>query len=134
MQVGSDVREDGSAGATEPAGARRWISWRKDKVHSTTSLHFFRFSSSADCDDVTKDVINAKPSADCDDVTKDVINAKPSADCDDVTKDVINAKTSADCPARRRFISFASLHLLIVMTSRLMSSQLIPYLAHLLNC
>ncbi|KZV55321.1 hypothetical protein F511_18853 [Dorcoceras hygrometricum] len=26
MKVGSDVREDGSAGATEPAGAQRWIS------------------------------------------------------------------------------------------------------------
>ncbi|KZV24438.1 hypothetical protein F511_20419 [Dorcoceras hygrometricum] len=34
MQVGLDVRENGSAGATEPAGAQRWISWRKDKVHN----------------------------------------------------------------------------------------------------
>ncbi|KZV53139.1 hypothetical protein F511_16474 [Dorcoceras hygrometricum] len=38
---------------------------------------------------------------------------KPSADCDDVTDDVINAKPSADSSARRRFIFFTSLYLLI---------------------
>ncbi|KZV40503.1 pentatricopeptide repeat-containing protein mitochondrial [Dorcoceras hygrometricum] len=38
---------------------------------------------------------------------------KPSAEYDDVTDDVINAKPSADSSARRRFISFSSLHLLI---------------------
>ncbi|KZV34585.1 hypothetical protein F511_23220 [Dorcoceras hygrometricum] len=38
---------------------------------------------------------------------------KPSAEYDDVTDDVINTKPSADSSARRRFISFTSLHLLI---------------------
>ncbi|KZV24440.1 hypothetical protein F511_20421 [Dorcoceras hygrometricum] len=42
MQVGSDVREDGSAGATKPAGVQRWISWRKDKVHSWFGLSLRR--------------------------------------------------------------------------------------------
>ncbi|KZV42841.1 leucine-rich repeat receptor-like protein kinase [Dorcoceras hygrometricum] len=65
---------------------------------------------SAEYDDVTDDVINAKPSAEYDDVTDEVINAKPSAECDDV----INGNSSADSSARRRFISFASLHLLIL--------------------
>ncbi|KZV50290.1 DNA binding protein [Dorcoceras hygrometricum] len=38
---------------------------------------------------------------------------KPSAEYDDVTDDVINANPSADLSARRRFNSFAFLHLLI---------------------
>ncbi|KZV21091.1 hypothetical protein F511_35692 [Dorcoceras hygrometricum] len=38
MQVGSDVREDVSAGATEPAGAQRWISWRKDVNESDVNV------------------------------------------------------------------------------------------------
>ncbi|KZV32235.1 hypothetical protein F511_27335 [Dorcoceras hygrometricum] len=48
-----------------------------------------------------------------------VWSLKPSAEYDDVTDDVINTNPSDDS------------QLLIVMTSRLMSSQLIPYLAHL---
>ncbi|KZV42563.1 hypothetical protein F511_35803 [Dorcoceras hygrometricum] len=42
---------------------------------------------------------------------------KPSAEYDDVTDDIINANSSADSPARRRFISFASLHLLILIAN-----------------
>ncbi|KZT75853.1 hypothetical protein F511_47122 [Dorcoceras hygrometricum] len=42
---------------------------------------------------------------------------KPSAEYDDVTDDVINANPSADSSTRRRFISFASLHLLILIAN-----------------
>ncbi|KZV53609.1 hypothetical protein F511_12000 [Dorcoceras hygrometricum] len=55
---------------------------------------------------------------------------KPSAEYDDVTDDVISTNPSAE---RRRFSVCASLHLLIVMTSRLMSSQLNPYRAQLFS-
>ncbi|KZV24075.1 hypothetical protein F511_26941 [Dorcoceras hygrometricum] len=75
-------------------------------------------SSSADCDDITADVIIADPAlallystADCDDITADVIIADPAlallystADCDDITADVIIADpalallySTADC-------------------------------------
>ncbi|KZV14485.1 hypothetical protein F511_42952 [Dorcoceras hygrometricum] len=42
---------------------------------------------------------------------------KPSAEYDDVTDDVINTNPSADSPARRRIISCAQLHLLILIAN-----------------